>query len=52
MRFRVNDGQQVQRGPATYAAGEEFEATGDEAKMWQASDLVRRVGEPKKRDEK
>lgn len=52
MRFRVNDGQQVQRGPATLVAGEEFEATGDEARTWLASDLVTRVDEPKKRDDK
>lgn len=50
MRFKVNEGQQVQRGPATYTAGEEFEATGDEAQVWLKSDLVSRVDEPSKSD--
>lgn len=49
MRFRVIDGAQVQRGPATYTAGEEFEATGDEAKDWLASGLVERVDQPAKK---
>lgn len=52
MRFRVVDGAQVQRGPAVYTGGEEFEATGDEAKEWQASGLVVRVDEPKKQGDK
>lgn len=52
MKFRVNDGQQVQRGSATYTAGEEFDATGDEAQALLASGLVTRVDKPKAKDDK
>lgn len=43
MRFRVNDGASYMRGTMTFAAGEEFEATGDEAKDLLKSGDVTRV---------
>ena len=46
MRFRVNDGVQLQRGHATYTGGEEFEATGEEAQDLLKSGMVARVDEP------
>lgn len=46
MRFRVVEGRQLQRGPATYTPFEEFEAEGDEAEALLASDLVVRVDRP------
>lgn len=52
MRFRVLEGQQIQRGAATYTAGEEFEATGDEAQAYLDSGLVERVDKPKAKDAK
>lgn len=48
MRFRVNEGAMVQRGVATYIGGEEFEATGDEAKDWDKDDRVVRTDTPTK----
>ena len=50
MRFRVNDGHQVQRGVRTYGPGEEFEATGDEAKALETGGQVTRVDKPKSSD--
>lgn len=47
MRFRVNDGATFMRGSATYSPGEEFDATGDEAKALEKNDAVTRVDAPK-----
>jgi hypothetical protein len=52
MRFRVNPGQQVHRGVATYAAGEEFDATGDDARALLDSGLVTRIDKPRQRTAK
>lgn len=50
MRFRVNDGATYMRGTMTFGAGEEFDATGDEAKTLEKSELVTRVDKPKAAD--
>ncbi|MDQ3106418.1 MAG: hypothetical protein M3Q68_01245 [Actinomycetota bacterium] len=47
MRFRVIEGQQVQRGSATYTAGEEFEVTGDEAQGFLNGGQAVRIDKPK-----
>lgn len=49
MRFRVIDGHTLVRGAATYAAGEEFEATGEEARALLDGGQVTRVDKPKPR---
>jgi hypothetical protein len=43
VKFRVAEGQTVQKGVATYSEGEEFEATGDEAQAWLSDGRVERV---------
>lgn len=48
MRFRVVDGATITRGVTTYAGGDEFDATGDDAQDLLASGLVERVDKPKK----
>jgi hypothetical protein len=48
MRWRVVDGAQVHRGGGVYAAGEEFDATADEAKRYDG--LIERVDKPKTKD--
>jgi hypothetical protein len=47
MRFRVNDGASYMRGTMTFGPGEEFEATGEEAKVLEKSGDVTRVDKPK-----
>lgn len=48
MRFKVVEGAVLNRGGAVYAAGEEIEATGDDAKELLASGLVEQIDKPKK----
>ena len=47
MRFKVAPGAVVMLDARTLTAGEEFEATGDDAKQWESAGLVVRMDKPK-----